>query len=312
MSTVSASSGFDRPLVVVGSLNMDLVLRTPRVPAAGETLSAFGFATHPGGKGANQAVACARMGAPTRMIGRVGSDFYGHALREALAADGIDAAEVEASAATHSGIAMILVEPDGQNRILLAPGANGELGAADIERRAALIAGAAMLIVQLEVPLAAVERAVAIAHRAGVAVLLNPAPAAVLPETLWPQIDLLVPNESEAAALAGCPVEDAASAANAAVALRARGVGRVVVTLGTHGVVIADADGTRHLPAEIVAAIDTTAAGDCFIGALATALREGWSLARAAAFGQSAAAICVTRAGAQPAIPYRREVREPQ
>ena len=295
-------------IVVVGSLNMDLVMRMERAPAGGETLPGRDFATLPGGKGANQAVACARMGAQVSMVGRVGADANGEVLRSALAADGIDAAEVEALAAAHTGVAMIWVEDGGQNRIALASGANGLLDAAGVERAAALIDAATMLIVQLEVPMATVDAAVARAHRAGVTVLMNAAPAAALPSSLWPQIDILVVNESEAAVLSDIAVVDPASAATAGVSLRERGPDRVLVTLGAQGVVVIDAGGARHAPARPVQAVDTTAAGDTFIGALAAALCEGRSLDDAVALGQAASALCVTRRGAQASIPYRHEL----
>jgi len=295
-------------IVVVGSLNMDLVMRMARVPAGGETLAGHDFATLPGGKGANQAVACARMGARVAMVGRVGADAHGDELRAGLAADGIAAGEVEALGAAHTGVAMIWVEDDGENRIVLAPGANGLLDAAGVERAGALIDAAAMLVVQLEVPLAAVEAAVVRAHRAGVPVLMNPAPAAPLPAALWACIDLLVVNESEAALLSDLPVTDAKTAAAAGAALRTRGPARVLVTLGAQGVVVVDGDGPRHALAHSVHAVDTTAAGDTFIGALATALGEGRSLDDAVALGQAASALCVTRRGAQASIPYRHEL----
>ncbi|HEY4067100.1 MAG TPA: ribokinase, partial [Burkholderiaceae bacterium] len=247
-------------IVVVGSLNMDLVVRMPRAPGGGETLTGHDFATLPGGKGANQAVACARMGAEVAMVGRVGADANGAALRASLAADGIDSSRVETVEAIATGVAMIWVEDDGQNRIVLAPGANGSMRPADIERAGALIDRARMLIVQLEVPVAAVQAAVARARQAGVTVLMNPAPAAPLPDALWPQIGILVLNESEASALAGLPVRDAADAGRAAAALRERGPDRVLVTLGAQGVVVADTQGVRHAPAQVVEAVDTTAA----------------------------------------------------
>jgi ribokinase len=295
-------------IVVVGSLNMDLIMRMDRAPAGGETLPGRDFATLPGGKGANQAVACARMGARVAMVGRVGADANGEVLLSVLAADGIDVSEGYALPATHTGVAMIWVEESGQNRIALAAGANGLMDAAGVERAAALIEAATMLIVQLEVPMATVEAAVAHAHRAGVTVLMNAAPAAALPASLWPQIDILVVNESEAAVLSDIAVVDPASAATAGVNLRERGPDRVLVTLGAQGVVVVDASGTRHAPAHPVQAVDTTAAGDTFIGALATALCEGQTLDDAVALGQAASALCVTRRGAQASIPYRHEL----
>ncbi len=302
-----------RSIVVVGSLNMDLVLRMPRTPVAGETLTGHDFATLPGGKGANQAVACARMGGRVAMVGRVGDDAHGALLREALAGDGVDTTDVRALASVHTGVAMIWVEETGgENRIVLAPGANGALDVDGVARAGAAIDAAAMLVVQLEVPMATVAAAVARAHGAGVPVLLNPAPAAPLPEALWSQVAVLVVNESEAAALAGMAVVDAASAAAAGEALRRRGPDRVIVTLGAQGAVVADAAGPRHQPARAVRAVDSTAAGDTFIGALAVALCEGRPLDDAVALGQAASAICVTRPGAQASIPWRRELSPPE
>jgi len=296
-------------IVVVGSLNMDLVLRMDRAPSAGETLPGHDFATLAGGKGANQAVACARLGAArVAMVGRVGADANGAVLLAALTADGIDAAQVDALTTAHTGVAMIWVEEGGQNRIALAAGANGLLDAAGVERAAALIDAATMLIVQLEVPMPAVEAAVARAHRAGGTVLINAAPAAGLSASLWSQIDILVVNEGEAAALSGMAVVDPASAAIAGTSLRERGPDRVLVTLGAQGVVVVDAGGARHAPARPVQAVDTTAAGDTFIGALAAALCEGRTLDDAVALGQAASALCVTRRGAQASIPYRHEL----
>lgn len=307
---MTASIPTSGPIVVIGSLNMDLVMRTARIPSAGETLSGHGFATLPGGKGANQAVACARLGGQVAMIGRVGVDAFGRALRDALATDGIDVARVEDTAEAATGVAMILVEDIGENRIVLAPGANGRLLGDDIERSRALIEGAALLVLQLEVPLDTVCAAIAIARQAGVPVLLNPAPASALPDALYSSIDLLVPNETEATLLTGITVRDPASAEEAARSLLARGVRSVLITLGAQGVLIADADGCRHLSARVVQAVDSTAAGDTFVGGLAVGLTEGLSLDEAAALGQAASAICVTRAGAQPSIPRRGELTQ--
>ena len=298
----------NRPIVVVGSLNMDLVMRTPRVPVGGETLNGHEFSTLPGGKGANQAVACARLGAKVRMIGQVGDDGFGRTLRDGLAADGIDVSGVAVTDKVGTGVAMILVEDIGQNRIVLAAGANGALTPADIDGHTAAIEGAALLVVQLEIPLPAVLRAIAIANAAGVPVLLNPAPAASLPDEIWSQIAIVVPNESEASLLAGVPVADAESAFAAARIFRARGVGCVLITLGKQGVVVVDENGERHLPAQVVKAVDTTAAGDTFIGGLTAGLVEGLTLDEAVSLGQRASALCVTRHGAQPSIPWRREL----
>lgn len=308
MSTLDFAGSKGKPVVVVGSLNMDLVMRTPRVPVGGETLHGHEFSTLPGGKGANQAVACARLGAKVSMIGQVGNDGFGTTLRDGLAADGIDVNGVLQTTAVGTGVAMILVEDIGQNRIVLAAGANGALTPADIEAQAALIGGAAMLVLQLEVPMPVVERAIAIAHNAGVPVLLNPGPAKPLAEALWSQIDILIPNESEAELLSGIAVTDAASAYTAARVFRQRGVKCVLITLGANGVAVIDDAGERHLPAHVVKAVDTTAAGDTFIGGLTAGLVEGMAMDEAVALGQRASALCVTRHGAQPSIPYRREI----
>ena len=308
MKSLDFTDKRDQPIVVVGSLNMDLVMRTPRVPVGGETLHGHEFATLPGGKGANQAVACARLGGKVCMIGQVGDDGFGQTLRAGLAADGIDVAGVKQTSAVGTGVAMILVEDIGQNRIVLAPGANGTLTPADIDAQGAVIAAAALLVVQLEVPLPVVQRALALARAAGVPVLLNPAPAAELPDELWSQVDILVPNESEASLITGLNVSDLASAFAAARLLRSRGVACVLVTLGANGVALVDDRGERHLPAQMVKAVDSTAAGDTFIGGFAAGLIEGLSVDDAAALGQRASALCVTRHGAQPSIPYRREL----
>ena len=295
-------------MVVVGSLNMDLVMRTPRVPEGGETLHGHEFSTLPGGKGANQAVACARLGSRVAMIGQVGADGFGDALRDGLVADCIDVSHVRRTSSVGTGVAMILVEDIGQNRIVLAAGANGALSTLDIDEAGDLIDGAALLVVQLEVPLDVVLHAMRRAHAAGVPVLLNPAPAVVLPDEIWPLVDILVPNESEAALLTERSVTDVDSAYSAAQYLRQRGARCVLVTLGEKGVVLVDDAGQRHLPARVVKAIDTTAAGDTFIGGLTAGLVEGLTLDEAAALGQRASALCVTRIGAQPSIPYRREL----
>lgn len=308
MSKLDLSRTKGKPTIVVGSLNMDLVMHTPRVPVGGETLTGHEFSTLPGGKGANQAVACARLGGKVGMIGQVGTDSFGDTLRDGLSADGIDVSGIKQTSSAGTGVAMILVEDIGQNRIVLASGANGKLSPADIDAQSVAIKGAAMLVVQLEVPMPVVLQAMAIAHAGGVPVLLNPAPAVLLPDTIWPQVDILVPNESEATLLTGVSVHDAASAFAAARIFRQRGVGCVLITLGEHGVAVVDDGGERHIPAQVVKAIDTTAAGDTFIGGLSAGLIEGMSLDQAAILGQRASALCVTRRGAQPAIPYRREL----
>lgn len=294
-------------IAVFGSLNMDFVVRVPRAPGAGETLRAHGMTTHPGGKGANQAVACARMGARVAMVGCVGADDIGARLRSVLAADAVDTAHVRV-AGPASGVAVIFVDDRAENRIAIVPGANGEVGAGDAAAARELLRSAAITVLQLEVPMDAVVAAAAIAHDAGRRVLLNPAPASALPDALWPCIDTLVLNESEAAALSGAAVDDTSSAMRVATALRGRGPATVVLTLGAGGVVLADAGAPRHFPALRVEAVDTTAAGDTFIGAYAAATVRGMDQEAAVRFAIRAAGLCVTRHGAQDSIPYEREL----
>lgn len=307
MSDTASPLRLPPAIVVVGSLNMDLVLRVPHAPGAGETLLGRSIASLPGGKGANQAVGCARQGARVRMAGCVGADAHGQALREALEQDGIDTAGLQTVDTAPTGTALVMVEDDGQNRIVVVPGANDcvRIDAAALARQ---LDGAAFLVAQFETPPDQVALAIGVAHRAGCKVLLNPSPVQSFADALWPQIDTLVVNEVEASALSGRPTDDLPQVAAAARALRGRGVARVVVTLGARGAVAADAAGARHHPAPVVQAVDTTAAGDTFLGALATALGEGRALDDAVRLGIRAAALCITRPGAQPSIPLRDAV----
>ncbi|MBD9662441.1 ribokinase [Variovorax paradoxus] len=308
-SKPSPSSSAAQPprIVVLGSLNMDIVLRVPHAPAAGETLLGHSIAHIPGGKGANQAVSCAREGARVAMIGCVGADAHGQALRGALMCDGIDTAALRTSRSEPTGTALILVEDSGQNRIVMIPGANAqaEIDAAALRQQ---LQGAAFLVTQFEIPMDQVARAISVAHEAGCRVLLNPSPVQPIAEPLWPRIDTLVVNEIEAEALCGQAADSPQEAALAGQALRAKGVARVVVTLGARGAVAIDADGARHHPAPRVQAVDTTAAGDTFLGALAVALGEGQSFDEAVRLGIRAAALCIQRPGAQPSIPQRDAV----
>ncbi len=299
----------DPQVLVVGSINMDLVVRTARLPQAGETVSGTSFATIPGGKGANQAVAAARLGARTAMIGRVGDDAFGAELRRVLAADGIDCRAVRAVAGVATGVALIEVDDAGRNHIVVVPGGNGRLTAADVEGHEDLLAAARVVVLQLEVPLATVAWTAARARALGKLVVLNPAPARPLPPELLASADYLVPNELEAAALTGPPVDSPAAAAQAARRLRAQGPRNVIVTMGAAGVVSATAEGQQHHTARPVQAVDSTAAGDTFIGGLCAALVEGRPLDQAISFAQAAAAISVTRPGAQTSIPRRGEVQ---
>jgi ribokinase len=297
-----------RSVVVVGSLNMDLVVRTARLPQAGETLAGRDFALIPGGKGANQAVAAARLGAATAMIGCLGDDAFGAQLRAGLEADGIDCGAVRTAPGVPSGVALIEVDDAGRNHIVVVPGGNGRLTPAHVAESEPLLAAARIVVLQLEVPLETVRFAAERARALGKVVVLNPAPAQPLPPELLACVDHLVPNEREAALLAGLPVDSPGAAAAAGQRLRALGARNVIVTLGEQGAVSVGAEGTRHHPARPVNAVDTTAAGDTFIGGLCAALVEGRALHGAIAFAQAAAAISVTRPGAQTSIPRRDEV----
>jgi ribokinase len=296
------------PIVIVGSLNMDVVCRVARAPGAGETVMGDAARFVPGGKGANQAVAAARLGGDVSMVGRVGADDSGSSLRAGLVQEGIDVSHVSVDDAISSGMALILVEANGQNRITVAPGANAALTAAHVAAAAAGWSRGGILLLQLETPLDTVAAAIDAAGDAGLTVILNPAPAQSLPDAWWKRIDILVPNESEAAMLAGVQVVDEDSARHAARILRQRGARCVLVTLAERGALIVDGDGERVVAAPRVTAVDTTAAGDTFIGALAVALSEDASLDAATHFAVEAAALSVTRPGAQPSIPRRAEL----
>jgi ribokinase len=298
-------------IVVVGSLNMDLVVRCP-IPRPGQTVAGGDLREVPGGKGANQAVAAARLAAgrcPVRMVGRVGDDAFGDRLVRQLDEDGVDADHVGRLAGVPSGTAVILVDDGGENAIVVSPGANGRLAPADVPD----LAGAAVVLLQLEVPAETV--AAAIGRARGAWVILDPAPVpagGTLPAALY-GVDLITPNQTEAEALTGVPVASADDAGRAAAVLVDRGAKRVVVKLGAGGCAVSErTDGgrivTTHVPGFAVTAVDTTAAGDSFNGALAVALAEGMGLLEAARFANAAGALAATRPGAQSSLPTRAEV----
>ncbi|MCE6977239.1 ribokinase [Pseudomonas frederiksbergensis] len=296
-------------VVVIGSLNMDLVTRAPRLPRGGETLIGESFATVSGGKGANQAVAAARLGAQVSMVGCVGSDAYGEALRGALLTEQIDCQAVS-TVEDSSGVALIVVDDNSQNAIVIVAGANGALTPEVIDRFDAVLQAADVIICQLEVPDATVGHALKRGRDLGKTVILNPAPASrPLPADWYAAIDYLIPNESEASALSGLPVDSLSTAETAASRLIAMGAGKVIITLGSQGSLFADGTRFEHFPAAKVKAVDTTAAGDTFVGGFAAALAAGKSEADAIRFGQIAAALSVTRAGAQPSIPTLSDVQ---
>ena len=295
------------PILVFGSLNMDLVAQVPRLPQAGETLLGTGFATVPGGKGANQAVAAARLGAPTTMVGRVGNDSFGPLLCDSLRVAGVT---TELVVADHgpSGVALIAVDGVGENQIVVVPGANGHVDASDVGRLP-LTAEASVLLMQFEIPLMAVQAA---AERASDhLVIVDPAPArADLSASFYGLIDILTPNQTEASQLTGMEVHDVATAMEAAQILRQRGTSTVIVKLGSQGAVAVSKSEVFHLPAFQVAAVDTVAAGDAFNGGLAVALWEGQSLRESMTWASAVAALSVMNAGAQPSMPTREQVED--
>lgn len=297
-------------IIVVGSANTDMIVRVTRIPRPGETILGGEFMTAAGGKGANQAVAAARLGGRVSFIARVGRDSFGDSTVAALKRDGIDTHDVRRDRARPSGVALIFVADHGENSIAVASGANAALSARDIRVARSSFRGARVMLVQLETPLDTVRAALDEAHRAGVRVILNPAPAQALPVEVLKKIAVLTPNETEAELLTGIPVNDMRSATMAARKLRRRGVETVIITLGKRGALLATDEGEALVKGFYVKPIDTTAAGDVFNGALAVALAEDRTLLEAVRFANAAAAISVTRRGAQPSAPRRPEVNQ--
>ncbi len=300
-------------VVVVGSLNMDFVVRVERLPAPGETVLGGGFIMIPGGKGANQACAAGKLGAPhvtVRMAGRVGYDLFADHLKASLAAAGVDVGAVCATKAQPTGVALIWVDAAGQNSIVVASGANHEFAASEVEGLRRVMQGAAFTLFQLETPLKTIEAALALAREEGARTILDPAPAQPLSASMLRLVDVLTPNESEALMLLGRqPARVAVSDAPAlAEGLRSMGAGTVVLKLGDRGCYYHGGDAAMHVPTFRVEAKDSTAAGDIFNGALAIALAEGKPVDAALRFANAAAAISVTRMGAQASVPARGEV----
>ena len=308
MPRKSSATGVSNSIVVIGSSNTDLVIRVPRIPRPGETLLGGTFLTAAGGKGANQAVGAARAGGKVAFIARVGHDAFGDQAIAGLRRDGVEVSRVFRDRDAPSGAALIFVARDGENSIAVAGGANARLSPADVKKAAGLIRAGALLLAQLETPLATVMAAVEVAATAGVPVLLNPAPARPLPNRLLRRVSILTPNETEAERLTGIRVTDDASAARACAKLQARGVGTVILTWGSRGAFLATAGGHERVPGFKVKALDTTAAGDIFNGALGVALTEGKPLRDAVRFANAAAALSVTRLGAQPSAPSRAQI----
>ncbi|MEQ9410845.1 MAG: ribokinase [Fuerstiella sp.] len=306
------SSEADRPprILVVGSINMDLVVRSARLPAPGETLTGRSLQETPGGKGANQAVAAARLGAQVSMIGRLGEDGFGRVLRQNLAAEGITLEHVLPTAECSSGVAIIGVEDSGQNCITVIPAANGRLTPDDIEAHQSAFTNIDLLMLQLEVPLDTVLTAQQLARERSIPILLDPAPAvADFPAELL-HVDYLCPNESEAALLTGRTVETIDDAEQAALTLKSQGANVVIVTLGDRGVVCCTAGQTNHVAPTAVSVVDTTAAGDAFAAALAVQVAAGTSIKDAVRFACAAGALAASREGAQPAMPSLADVQQ--
>jgi ribokinase len=301
-----------KTVVVVGSLNADLVTRVVRFPGPGETTVGQALAVHPGGKGANQAYAAGRLGARVMIVGRVGSDDRGRLLVSSLEGAGVDTRAVQKDAGEATGVALITIDASGQNQIVIVPGANGLLSPEDVERERDVIASAGLLLLQLEVPLVTVEAAAKIGRAGGAVVVLDPAPARIECLKLLPLVDYVTPNEPELASLMGEPGRRLGSDEARALARALLGWGprRVVAKLGAEGAFRVSAEGERAWPGLVVSATDTTAAGDVWNGAFATALAEGATEDEAGGFANVAAAISVTRAGAQPSMPTRAEVDE--
>jgi ribokinase len=297
-------------IVVVGSVNLDLVGATQRIPIAGETVAGLSFQTFPGGKGANQAVAAARLGGSVSMLGKVGADIFGGQLRKSLEESKVDTDGVEVVPGS-SGVALITTDAKGENAITVVAGANAHLSPADLDAHIGLIRSAGILLTQLEIPLETVEYLAAIAIRERIPLVLDPAPARPLPASLLKCVDWLTPNETEACFLLGCAPGELSKDAleDAANALLALGSRNVILKLGERGCYVALLDGTRHLlPAYSVHAIDTTAAGDAFNGAFAVALLNGQDPLSSALWASAVAAISVTGPGAQPSMPTSLEV----
>ena len=294
-----------KSIVVVGTLNMDLVVQAQRHPKPGETLLGTAFNTYPGGKGANQAVAAARLGAKVELVGRVGQDAFGEALLEAATNGGVDCRSVQRDAEAPSGVAVITLDSAGQNTIIVVAGANGRISREDLSAAEGAFERAGIVLLQLELPLAVAEAAIELAGYHATQVILNASPAVPLADELLRRIDTLILNKGELAVVAGAKDID-----EGVGRLLRRGVRTLVVTLGEKGVLMAHGDERLRLAAHRVKVVDTVAAGDAFVGAYATALSEGLSPDQACRWGNAAGAIAVTRRGAQPSLPTRQELEK--
>jgi ribokinase len=297
-------------IIVVGSMSMDFTAQAERLPRPGETVHGTGFLMVPGGKGNNQAITCARLGADVTMIGCVGTDQLGGAVLKQCVAEGVDVSGVTTVPGCSTGVAHITVGADGQNAITMIPAANWRLTPEIVSDAAGKFAGATVLLAQLEVPLDAVHKALDIGRRDALLTILNPAPATELPANTLRLVDMLIPNETEASALTGRAVHSLDSAREAALMLLARGPNHVVITLGERGAFYTDGRSEQLIPPFRVRALDTVAAGDAFCGGLATAIDHGQSIAQALTYASAAGALAVTKAGATSALPFAADVSE--
>lgn len=295
-------------LLVVGSSNTDMIIKLGRIPRPGETLLGGQFVTAAGGKGANQAVAAARAGADVTLVACVGRDMFGDRAIAGLKADKINTRHIRRDPKAPSGVALIFVAESGENSIAVATGANAKLMSKDVQAAEAAFKNADMLVMQLETSIPAITTAARLAKKYNVPIVLNPAPAAPLAPSLLKLVSIITPNETEAEFLTGIKVTDTASAEAAARVLLGKGVKNVIITLGSKGAYLCNAETSELIPSRKVKAVDTTAAGDTFNGALAVALGEGRALPDAVRFANAAAAISVTRLGAQPSAPARAEI----
>jgi ribokinase len=297
-------------IIVVGSSNTDMIVKVPRIPAPGETILGGKFVKAAGGKGANQAVAAARSGGDVTFIANTGDDNFGKEAIEGFEKEGINTDYIFVDEETPSGVALIFVGEDGENSIAVASGANGTLTSSKIREIEQVIADGDILLTQLETPIETIETAVKIANKNGVKVILNPAPAQKLDDELLQQIDILTPNQSEAELLTGIKVENKKSAKNACKKLRSRGVKTVILTLGSEGAFVMNEQLQKMISGFKVEAEDTTAAGDTFNGALAVGLAAGKTIKDAITWAHAAAALSVTKMGAQPSIPDKNEIND--
>lgn len=298
-----------KKIIVVGSCNTDMVVKTDRLPVPGETVLGNSFMMNPGGKGANQAVAASRLGGNVTFITKTGNDLFGRQSIERYVEEKINTDYIFSDHNLPSGVALIMVDTQGENCIVVAPGANASLSVQDIDKAKNIIEQGDILLMQLEIPMVTVEHAAKIASQKGIKVILNPAPAAFLSNDLLECLYAIVPNKTEAEILSGIKVSDIDSAKRAADIIASKGVNIVVITLGSKGALIKNGKEYIFIDAEKVEAVDTTAAGDTFCGALSVALSEGLSIVEAVKMANKASAITVTREGAQSSIPYRKEIQ---